>query len=89
MEPDKDLAKQVISGEKRLLTAQEVSDRLGVSLYVLRQWRGRGDGPRFLTLGGRTIRYPETALVTYITEGMSPVGGEEDGVEEGLCDTQE
>jgi hypothetical protein len=66
-----DIVQQVIAGKEKLFTPQEVGDRLGVSLYVLKQWRLKGEGPQFTTLGTRTVRYPETALAAFVADGMS------------------
>lgn len=40
----------------RLLTTQDLADRLGISSSVLREWRKQGKGPCFLQIG-RMIRY--------------------------------
>jgi predicted DNA-binding transcriptional regulator AlpA len=40
-----------------LLTAGEVALRLGVTPRTLEGWRGTGEGPRFVRLGPKTIRY--------------------------------
>lgn len=42
-----------------LLTPQQVAERLAVEVWVLRQWRAEGTGPRALRLGHRTVRYRE------------------------------
>ena len=40
----------------RLLTEQEASRALGLRVRTLQKWRLRGNGPRFLELGG-AVRY--------------------------------
>jgi predicted DNA-binding transcriptional regulator AlpA len=40
-----------------LLTESETARRLGVSVSGLRKWRREGQGPRFIRLGSRLIRY--------------------------------
>jgi predicted DNA-binding transcriptional regulator AlpA len=50
---------------ERLLTPKEAADRLRVSGSWLAKARMRGDGPPFVRIG-RSIRYPETALLHWI-----------------------
>ena len=38
------------------LTERQVAEQLGLSVAILRAWRHRGKGPRFLRLG-RSVRY--------------------------------
>jgi len=38
----------------QFLTPEQVADRLGMSLYALRDLRRRGGGPEFLKTGRRT-----------------------------------
>ena len=40
-----------------LLTAEEVAQRLGVSVKALERWRGNGAGPAYVRLSSKTIRY--------------------------------
>ena len=40
-----------------LLTDVELAELLGASLQTIRNWRWRGDGPRYVKLGGRMVRY--------------------------------
>ena len=40
-----------------LLTDAELAALLGASLQTVRNWRWRGEGPRFVKLGGRMVRY--------------------------------
>jgi predicted DNA-binding transcriptional regulator AlpA len=53
------------AGFERLLTPRETADRLRVSLSWLAKARMRGDGPPFVKFG-RSIRYPEGALVQWM-----------------------
>ena len=50
---------------ERLLIPNEAADRLRVSLSWLAKARMSGDGPLFVRVG-RSIRYPEAALVQWI-----------------------
>jgi Helix-turn-helix domain len=50
---------------ERLLTPKEAADRLRVSWSWLAKARMRGDGPPFVRIG-RSIRYPEPALLHWI-----------------------
>jgi len=41
----------------KLLTTQEVSETLGVTVNTLQIWRHQGKGPRYIKLSRRAIRY--------------------------------
>jgi hypothetical protein len=43
-------------GSDRLLTPDDLAERLGVPAHTLAQWRSRGQGPRYLEIG-RHRRY--------------------------------
>ncbi len=45
------------AGATVLLTPAEVAGRLGCTPKVIERWRGTGDGPRFVRLSRKTIRY--------------------------------
>jgi predicted DNA-binding transcriptional regulator AlpA len=49
----------------------EAASLLSVSLSLLKKWRMRGDGPRFVRLGGRAIGYRRTDLSDWITERVN------------------
>ena len=50
-----------------LLTTNEVSRRLKVSREKLRRWRREGDGPPFLKVGPRTVRYRASEVERFLT----------------------
>jgi predicted DNA-binding transcriptional regulator AlpA len=49
----------------------EAASLLSVSLSLLKKWRMRGDGPRFVRLGGRAIGYRRTDLSDWIAERVT------------------
>jgi hypothetical protein len=49
-----------------LLTPKEAAHYLRVSLSWLAKARMHGDGPPFIPIGRRAIRYPEPALIHWI-----------------------
>jgi predicted DNA-binding transcriptional regulator AlpA len=51
-----------------LLREKEVAGILGLSSATLRNWRTRGDGPPFVRLSGRAIRYEPVALREWVTQ---------------------
>jgi predicted DNA-binding transcriptional regulator AlpA len=51
-----------------LLTPEEVVDRLKVGRATLSAWRVRGEGPPWLRLENRLIRYPASGLTTWLAE---------------------
>ncbi len=51
-----------------LLTQREAADRLGLSPRFLEVRRYRGDGPRFVKVSSRCVRYRPEALDAWIEE---------------------
>jgi predicted DNA-binding transcriptional regulator AlpA len=49
-----------------LLTAKEAAKLLKVSLSWLAKARMRGDGPPYIQISPRSIRYAETALIQWM-----------------------
>lgn len=49
-----------------LLTEKETAEALHVALQTVRNWRWRGEGPRFRKLGKRTVRYLRSDLAAFI-----------------------
>jgi excisionase family DNA binding protein len=50
-----------------LLTTAEAAERLGISVSELTAWRWQRRGPKFVRHGG-SIRYPEDAVVAWLTQ---------------------
>lgn len=40
-----------------LLTSEEVSEMLSISPRTLEGWRTSGEGPKYIRIGGRAVRY--------------------------------
>lgn len=57
------------SPKQNLMTVQDASEFLGLSVSTLNKWRCYGKGPVFLKLG-RVIRYRKEDLETYIEERL-------------------
>jgi predicted DNA-binding transcriptional regulator AlpA len=55
------------------LTDIEVSQYLHVSISTVRRWRLTGGGPRWVRIGGGSIRYPLADLEAYVAS--LPSGG--------------
>jgi excisionase family DNA binding protein len=53
-----------------LLTVKEVSRRLRVSPEKLRRWRVQGEGPRYVRIGHRSLRYPEAEVEKFIQDKL-------------------
>jgi hypothetical protein len=49
-----------------LLTPAVAADRLSVNVKVLERWRGTGNGPAFVKLTSKTIRYRSEDLDVFI-----------------------
>jgi excisionase family DNA binding protein len=50
---------------EKLLTPEEVAERLQVTLRTLQRWRTSGTGPAYIK-SGRLIRYPEGDLKAWL-----------------------
>jgi hypothetical protein len=51
-----------------LLTEKEAAAILGARVQTLRNWRWRGEGPRFHKIGLRLVRYHRADLAAFIGE---------------------
>ena len=52
-----------------LLTEKEASEILKIPMNTLRRWRWSGDGPNFLKLGSRCVRYDLAELNAWLNKG--------------------
>ena len=50
----------------KLLKPEEVAASLGVSERTLERWRMTGEGPAYVSLSRKTVRYPEHALAEFV-----------------------
>jgi len=55
----------------RLLTENQAAQILGVNAGTLRRWRWSGEGPEYLRIGRRAIRYESTDLEAFIAAGRT------------------
>jgi excisionase family DNA binding protein len=53
-----------------LLNEQEAAAYLGCSVGLLRKWRLFRQGPAYVRLGGRLVRYERSALDAYINAAI-------------------
>lgn len=49
-----------------LLTTEEAADVLGVSPRTMEGWRVKDQGPKFLRIGGRLVRYRREDLAAWL-----------------------
>lgn len=49
-----------------LLTEVELAALYGVSLQTVRNWRWKNEGPRWVRVGGRSIRYKPADVQAFI-----------------------
>ena len=54
-----------------LLDEKESSALLNVAVQTLRNWRWKGEGPRYTKLGKRTVRYRRADLDAFVEAGTS------------------
>ncbi len=53
-------------GAGDLVNDVEAAAILGISLQTLRNWRWRGEGPRYCKLGKRLVRYRRSDIADFI-----------------------
>jgi len=58
----------------KLLTEKEVAEILGVRVGTMQQWRFHKRGPKYYTIGSRTIRYKESDIYEYIERSAEDNG---------------
>ncbi len=62
-------AMQQVSAEmQKLLTPAAVSELLGVAERTLERWRITGEGPRYVKLTRKVVRYLADDLATFVAE---------------------
>jgi excisionase family DNA binding protein len=49
-----------------LLTAAQAAERLGVPPSVLERWRGTGEGPAYVKLSGKYVRYRQEDIDAFV-----------------------
>lgn len=54
-----------------LLDENEASASLSVAVQTLRNWRWRGEGPRYVKVGARLVRYRRSDLAAFVDAGAS------------------
>jgi predicted DNA-binding transcriptional regulator AlpA len=54
-----------------LLDENEAAASLSVAVQTLRNWRWKGEGPRFVKVGARLVRYRRADLAAFIEAGTS------------------
>jgi predicted DNA-binding transcriptional regulator AlpA len=47
----------MMTKQRQYLTSDEAADYFGISSATLRNWRARGDGPPYIKVNPRVIRY--------------------------------
>ncbi len=57
-------------GDKILLTEAEAAERLGFTPRFLQNRRARGDGPRYVAVSARAIRYRPQDLEEWAAERL-------------------
>ncbi len=62
-------AKAGAVGDK-LLTPHEAAERLRVTARVLERWRSTGEGPQFVRLSRKSIRYRDEDLTAFVAAGV-------------------
>jgi predicted DNA-binding transcriptional regulator AlpA len=53
-------------GKQELLRPNKAADLLDVSIRTLQEWRRTGDGPRFVRLSPRAVRYRRSDIEAWL-----------------------
>ena len=61
-------ASDIAPATAELLAPAQAADLLGVRAQVLERWRGTGDGPAFVRLSSKTIRYRRQDIAAFVAE---------------------
>ncbi|MBS0462985.1 MAG: helix-turn-helix domain-containing protein [Proteobacteria bacterium] len=56
-----------------LIADSELAALLSVSTKTLANWRGKGEGPRFVKVGKRCVRYRQSDVAAFIERGSREV----------------
>lgn len=62
------MATTVSTPVEAIHTPAALGERLGMTTGALAQMRYRGNGPRFIKLGGRQIRYRESDIQAWLEQ---------------------
>ncbi|MCC6192812.1 MAG: helix-turn-helix domain-containing protein [Anaerolineales bacterium] len=54
-----------------LLAEHEAAASLSIAVQTLRNWRWKGEGPRFVKVGKRAVRYRRADLAAFVEAGTS------------------
>lgn len=64
-------AQSITTAASPWMTTEQAAAYLSVSAGTMRNWRSRGDGPRYHLLGGRLVRYEVEDLDAYLRSGAA------------------
>jgi hypothetical protein len=70
VQPDRQKAVEAMQQSGNLLTPDKAAERLGVSVRVLERLRGTGDGPDFIKLTSKTLRYRLEDLDAFVISNV-------------------
>ena len=54
-----------------LLDENEAAASLSVAVQTLRNWRWKGEGPRYVKIGARLVRYRRGDLAAFVEAGTT------------------
>lgn len=54
-----------------LLDENEAATTLNVAVQTLRNWRWKGEGPRYVKVGARLVRYRRSDLAAFVEAGST------------------
>lgn len=65
------LAPPIAATPADLLDENEAAASLSVAVQTLRNWRWKGEGPRFVKVGARLVRYRRGDLAAFVEAGAT------------------
>ena len=54
-----------------LLTERETADMLRIKPETLTTWRHKGEGPKYVRVGRRTVRYPREQIFQFVLASLN------------------
>lgn len=70
MQPEYTNLSELAGDENRLFNEKQASEFLQLKPQTLQGWRQKGDGPPFVKIGGRYVRYRYCDLIQWINDSI-------------------
>lgn len=67
--------KHPLSPSEAFCDEKELAVELALAVATLRNWRSKEEGPAYVKIGKRCVRYPRSAIDAFIAAGFRVHGG--------------